>query len=87
MPFSFEGSQQAQKDKHATSIAKGCFICDGPHMAKNYPKKEKVNAIVLEELGNHPVEEVGRVNPLHLLTMIQKQEKRPMAKDIGLMYV
>ena len=83
----FEGSQQAQSSKPGTTKPKGCFICDGPHMAKNCPKKEKVNAIVLEESGSRPVEEMGRVNPLQLLNVIQKQEEQPASVLRGLMYV
>ena len=53
-------------------------------MAKNCPKKEKVNALVVEE-GSRPVNEPTRVNPLQLLNVIQR-EVQPTAMN-GLMYV
>lgn len=52
-----------QHDKPAASKSKGCFICDGPHMLKNWPKKEKVNALVMEE-GSRPTNEPTQANPL-----------------------
>ncbi|KAL2941436.1 Proteasome activator complex subunit 4 [Bienertia sinuspersici] len=27
----------------------GCFICKGPHLARNCPKKERLSAIIMEE--------------------------------------
>ena len=66
---STSNGSQTQHEKPAASKSKGCFICDGPHMAKNCPKKENVNALVVEE-GSCPVNEPTRVNPLQLLNVI-----------------
>ena len=34
-------SASASKDKQASGFKKdGCFICQGPHLAKNCPKRE-----------------------------------------------
>ena len=47
----------------------GCFICDGPHMARECPKREWLNALVADgkqDSENTEVEEV-RVSPLQLL--------------------
>ncbi|KAL2941376.1 Eukaryotic translation initiation factor 3 subunit G [Bienertia sinuspersici] len=30
----------------------GCFICKGPHLTRNCPKKERLSAIIMEE-GDH----------------------------------
>lgn len=43
-----QSSNQSYKQAKRTS---GCFICDGPHRAKDCPKRERVSAIVAE-MGN-----------------------------------
>ena len=30
----------------------GCFICDGPHRVRDFPKKDKLNAIIVEDGEN-----------------------------------
>ena len=69
------GSTDKQTDK--PSLSKGdadsdCFICNGPHRAKNCTKKEKLNAIMAEDadLSDEPTQ----VNPLQLLNTICKKE-------------
>ena len=32
-----------------TTRPSGCYICDGPHRARDYPRKEKLNEIIVEE--------------------------------------
>ena len=46
-----------------------CFICDGPHFAREFPKREKLNAI---RAGNNDEEEgvVTRVNPMRVLNCL-----------------
>jgi hypothetical protein len=46
-----------------------CFICDGPHFARECPKREKLNAI---RAGNSDEEEgvVTRVNPMRVLNCL-----------------
>ena len=57
----FNGNSEPGKPSTANS---GCFICQGPHRARECPKKEKLNALVAaNEQGEVPV----RVNPMQLL--------------------
>ena len=49
----------------------GCFICNGPHRAKDYPKREKLSALVTtDDKGDFDSETAPRVNPLQLLNVI-----------------
>ena len=60
----------------------GCYICDGPHRAIDYPRKEKLNAIIAEEGETSGSEAPTRANPLQLLNVIRAE-----ATNKGLMYV
>ncbi|RWR91972.1 hypothetical protein CKAN_02116000 [Cinnamomum micranthum f. kanehirae] len=61
------GNQQGKPTKADSS----CFICKGPHRARDCPKKEKLNALVAEE--ERKQDETSRVNPLQLLNAIQNE--------------
>ncbi|KAJ8633412.1 hypothetical protein MRB53_026748 [Persea americana] len=61
------GSQQGKPSKADS----GCFICKGPHRARDCLKKEKLNALVADE--ERKQEETRRVNPLQLLNAIQNE--------------
>ena len=39
-------SESLNKSKNMSE----CFICNDPHNARDYPKKEKINAFVVETL-------------------------------------
>ena len=60
----------------------GCFICDGPHRARDCLRKEKLNAIIAEHGENNGMEVPTRANPLQLLNAIRVE-----ATHRGLMYV
>lgn len=62
----------------------GCFICQGPHRARDCPKKEKLNALVTEEEETDSDGGPSRVNPLQLLNAIKAESDGPQK---GLMYV
>ena len=51
----------------------GCYIYDGPHRARDCPKKEKLNAIIAEEGEDNGVEVPIRANPLQLLNAIRAE--------------
>lgn len=56
--------------------SKGCFICDGPHRARDCPKKEKLNAIRGEEVPEEDdLAPIARVNPLQLRLNAMRAEK------------
>lgn len=53
----------------------GCFICDGPHHAKDCPKREKLNAIVTKnDKDGSDSDGPTRVNPLQLLNTIHSDK-------------
>lgn len=65
----------------------GCFICGGPHMAKFCPRKERLNALLLDEdkEGNEDENETVtvKVNPMRLVTL----RTETSVQGDGLMYV
>ena len=50
-----------------TTRPSGCFICDGPHRARDCPKKEKLNALIAEDGEDSGIEVPTRANPFQLL--------------------
>lgn len=82
------GTGDAKGDKQSQGVGdKGCFICGGPHFARQCPKKERLNALSVEEEkdGDNEENEIGfaRANPMRLVTL--RTEKS--VEDDGLMYV
>lgn len=62
-----KGKSEATFIQQRPKMDSGCFICKGPHRARDCPKKEKVNAMVAEEAngGDSDSDEGNvRVNPL-----------------------
>ncbi|KAK9151489.1 hypothetical protein Syun_009798 [Stephania yunnanensis] len=72
-----ESSSKDDASAKASKGKRGCFICDGPHVAKDCPKREKLNAIVVDE------QEV-RMNPLQLINTVQGHKA---GASVGLMFV
>ena len=64
-----------------TTRPSGCFICDGPHRARDCPKKEKLNALMVEDGEDSGAEVPTRANPLQLLNAMRAE-----ATHRGLMY-
>ena len=49
----------------------GCFICNGPHRAKDCPKRKRLSTLVTaDDKGDSDPETSTRVNPLQLLNVI-----------------
>ncbi|GAV84407.1 gag-asp_proteas domain-containing protein [Cephalotus follicularis] len=77
----YEG--QGSKSKFSS----GCFLCDGPHRARDCPRKEKLNTLVAGEMGCFEPDGEGpiRVNPIQLLSTIREvAQTKPFP---GLLYV
>ena len=86
-----QGESSKQKSSESSNKPKntsGCFICNGPHRARDCPKKEKINAFVSEtsqeDAGNDIDAVSSRMAPLQLLLNVLTVDK-PMQR--GLMYV
>ena len=77
---------QAKVGERATSSQttrpSGCFICDGPHRARDCPKNEKLNALRAEDGEDSGAEAPTRASPLQLLNAMRAE-----ATHRGLMYV
>ncbi|KAG6517754.1 hypothetical protein ZIOFF_021152 [Zingiber officinale] len=51
--------------------SQGCFLCNGPHLVRECPKREKLNVLLaVENEECHEEEVAALVNPLHLLNSI-----------------
>ncbi|KAI9169512.1 hypothetical protein LWI28_013404 [Acer negundo] len=63
---------------HIYSKFQGCFICSGPHRARDCPMKEKVSALVCQEAeSSDSDDDVVRANPIQLLnTMRMERQQR-----------
>lgn len=50
-----DGSKKSQNDGNnqskggSSNTTKGCYICNGPHLMRDCPKKERLNDMVVEE--------------------------------------
>ena len=70
----FKSANEKGKGKQSDSTAKdskpnaGCFICGGPHYARECSKREKLNAILVDEDG--PEETMTHVNPIRVLNCL-----------------
>lgn len=62
-----------------------CFICNGPHLAWNCPKRENVANAIVEELSGSQKAELLRLNSLQLVSAITTQHF--FLSSDGLIYV
>ena len=54
----------------------GCFICNGPHRAKDCPKREKLSALVTaDDKASSDSDSPSQVNPLQLLNAISGENQ------------
>ncbi|XP_065632783.1 uncharacterized protein LOC136068889 isoform X1 [Quercus suber] len=64
-------SSTSQPSKEQPKLNASSFICNGPHHARDYLKREKLNAMVAKDGSGQSDEEVpSRVNPLQLLNAL-----------------
>ena len=63
--------EKTTKFVQQTTQMVGCFICNGPHQARDCPKREKLSALVTaDDKEDSDSETPYRVNPLQLLNVI-----------------
>ena len=73
--------EKTTKVVQQTTRMTGCFICNGPHRAKDCPKREKLSALVTaDDKGDSDLDTPPRVNPLQLLNMIHGET--PVQKSL-----
>ncbi|GJX32362.1 putative retrotransposon gag domain, aspartic peptidase domain protein [Tanacetum coccineum] len=75
------------KDKNLKTSYKsgGCFICDGPHRARDYPKKSSVNG--LSAHGDKDTSEGRSMGSIRILNAIKAKTEVPKVVGKGLQYV
>lgn len=74
------GEETSRKDSKKD---RGCFICGKPHLARDCPKKEKLNAL-MQEADSSDEEEPLRAAPLQLLGALSAEKR---SSETGLIYV
>ncbi|KNA10652.1 hypothetical protein SOVF_142240 [Spinacia oleracea] len=66
---------------------KGCFICKGPHIARNFPKRQQLSTLLAEKEdvveSPEPLDIVPRMNTMKLLNAMNADHQEPVD---GLMY-
>ena len=73
--------EKTTKFVQQTTWMAGCFICNGPHRARDCPKREKLSTLVTtDNKGESDSETPLRVNPLQLLNMINGET--PVQKSL-----
>ena len=78
------GQSKTKQGNPEGKKSSGCFICDGPHRARECPKREKLNALVKETEGeSSKVSEAeaaaARMNPLQLLNNTEVEVEEELA--------
>ena len=70
--------EKTTKIVQQTTRMTGCFICNGPHHARDCPKRKKLSALVtVHDNGDSNSETPPRVNPLQLLNVINGETLVP----------
>ncbi|GAV73841.1 gag-asp_proteas domain-containing protein [Cephalotus follicularis] len=85
--FTKEKQTKYEGQGSKSKFSSGCFLCDGPHRARDCPRKEKLNALVTGEMGSSEPDGEGltRVNLIQLLSTIREvAQAKPFP---GLLYV
>ncbi|GKD50534.1 putative retrotransposon gag domain, aspartic peptidase domain protein [Tanacetum coccineum] len=76
-----------RKDKNLKTSYKsgGCFICDGPHRARDCPKKASLNGLSAHE--DEEASDGGSMGSIRILNAIKAKTEVPKVVGKGLQYV
>lgn len=74
-------AEKLSSEANSSKSYSGCFTCQRPHRARDCPKKEKLNPLVIEEDNSDSDGGPSRVNPLQLVNAI-KTENGDAQKDL-----
>ncbi|XP_044510183.1 uncharacterized protein LOC123228802 [Mangifera indica] len=77
-----EPSKQRGPDPTPSRQGGGCFLCAGPHRARDCPKREQLSALIAQE-EKSTEDENPRLNPIQLLNAVTAEQP---AACKGLMY-
>ena len=73
------------KDLKTNYKTGGCFICDGPHRARDCPKKASLNGIIAHE--DESTSEGGCMSTMRILNAIKAKTEVPKVVGKGLQFV
>ena len=73
------------RDRGPGVPASGCFLCGGPHRAKQCPSRGKVNALVADADQDQEEEPLARASTLQILGALRAE--RSASEGAGLIYV
>ncbi|XP_061956833.1 uncharacterized protein LOC133678522 [Populus nigra] len=68
-----------QQSRDSNKPNSGCFICGGPHYARECPKKERLNAILVGE--SEQEEAVTHINPMRVLNCLIAEMQDSVAES------
>ena len=75
------------ESSHGKKAYSGCFLCDGPHRARDCPRREKLSALIAQDGSDDEADDARanlRVNPLQLVNAITTENPSSFK---GLMYL
>jgi len=70
---------EAQQSRDFNKPNAGCFICGGPHYARECPKKERLNAILVGD--SEQEEAVTHINPMRVLNCLIAEMQDSVAES------
>ena len=85
----YNGPKERKNTKESQSSDRPplkCYFCDGPHKARDCPRKAKLSAIVEEREGQQQREET-RMGSLQILNAIKAKVEVPKTEKRGRLYV
>ncbi|KAJ0944403.1 putative transcription factor interactor and regulator CCHC(Zn) family [Helianthus annuus] len=78
--------QWKARDKKPSTKENKCFICDGPHYARECPKRASLHAMIAQAEGGHEEEDVC-MGSMQILTAIKAMVETRPSPNKGLQYV
>ncbi|KAJ0894123.1 putative nucleotidyltransferase, Ribonuclease H [Helianthus annuus] len=78
--------QWKARDKKPSTKENKCFICDGPHYARECPKRASLHAMIAQAEGGHEEEDVC-MGSMQILTAIKAMVETRPSPNKGLQFV
>ncbi|WCJ31917.1 hypothetical protein M5689_013368 [Euphorbia peplus] len=80
---------QDKREKPSFSKERGtlkCFLCDGPHIARDCPKKSQLSAMIEREEQLEQEQEEAQMSSMQILNVIKTTDKTSRAQRKGLLF-